>query len=180
MTTFTLRVSNSLADRLSSAQMRAWIGEFLRGPRPLPPDPGPGDRRMSLTLAADQVKQLAAVLGCPPSSALRRLAAERTGFMPTTVPSSPPRSAELRASGNSAGQPTGAVARRKTKPSGFSARSPVVTIGDKNSGTSKAQPRVSENMTEKNSMGEIALALTGVVAFLAFLFFGFGYGGAPE
>jgi len=29
MTTFTLRVSNSLADRLSSAQMRAWIEEFV-------------------------------------------------------------------------------------------------------------------------------------------------------
>jgi hypothetical protein len=79
MTTFTIRVSNSLAPRLNSAQMRAWIEEFLRQPHPLPGDPGSGPVRMSLTLPGDSVRAVADHLGCSASEALRRLVAEALG-----------------------------------------------------------------------------------------------------
>jgi hypothetical protein len=79
MTTFTFRVSDSLADRLSSAQMRSWIAEFLRQPHPLPRDPGSGPARVSLTLPDDAVRAVAGHLGCSASEALRRLVADAVG-----------------------------------------------------------------------------------------------------
>lgn len=80
MTTFTLRVSDSLAAGLNSAQMRDWLDAFLRQPHPLPHDPGPGDERVSLTLTENSVHAAAANLKCPASSALRRIAIERLGI----------------------------------------------------------------------------------------------------
>ncbi|HTR22827.1 MAG TPA: hypothetical protein VMI10_02520 [Terriglobales bacterium] len=44
--TFTFRIPSSMAGRLTSAEMRAWIGDFLRSPHALPPDPGPGYERI--------------------------------------------------------------------------------------------------------------------------------------
>ena len=85
MTTVTFRVSQSLADRLGSAHMRSWMEEFLRSPHTLPSDPGPGDQRISLTLRAEQLEQLAGMLGCTSSSALRRLAVGKLGFVSKTV-----------------------------------------------------------------------------------------------
>ena len=79
MTTFTLRVSDSLAARVNSAQMRDWLDVFLRQPLPLPHDPGPGYERVSLTLTENSVHAAAAYLKCPISSALRRIAIERLG-----------------------------------------------------------------------------------------------------
>jgi hypothetical protein len=79
MTTFTLRVSGNVADRLNSAQMRSWLAEFLRQPHSLPPDPGPGDDRISLTLPAESVHGVAGILRCSPSEALRRLAVKAIG-----------------------------------------------------------------------------------------------------
>lgn len=67
MTTFTFRMSNSLADRVSSAQMRSWIAEFLREPHPLPQDPGSGTARVSLTLPDDAVRAVTDHLGCSPN-----------------------------------------------------------------------------------------------------------------
>jgi len=85
MTTFTFRISNSLAGRTSSARMRAWIAEFLQHAHPLPPDPGPGEDRISLTLPGEQVRQLAGFLRCSPSEALRRLALEATRPSPEVL-----------------------------------------------------------------------------------------------
>lgn len=79
MTTFTLRVSQELAVRLSSAQMRSWLDAFLQQPHALPIDPGPGDERISLTLSPSIVTAVAAHTGCSASSALRRIAIEHLG-----------------------------------------------------------------------------------------------------
>jgi hypothetical protein len=74
METFTFRISEPLAARLSSAGMRTWLGDFLRRPCQLPADPGPGEARMSLTLPEALVQAVAACLHCSASTALRRVA----------------------------------------------------------------------------------------------------------
>jgi hypothetical protein len=74
MTEFTVRTTTTLGSQLNSAQMRSWIAEFLRQPHRLPPDPGAGEHRSSLTLPGESVRDLTAYLRCSPSSALRRLA----------------------------------------------------------------------------------------------------------
>jgi hypothetical protein len=66
------------AARQSSARMRSWIAEFLSEPHSLPPDPGPGEGRISLTLPGESVQALAGFLECTPSEALRRLALKAT------------------------------------------------------------------------------------------------------
>lgn len=76
MTTFTLRGSKSLIARLSSAAMRSWLEDFLRDPYFLPPDPGSGDQRISLTLPQAAVQRASACLQCSASAALRRIAVE--------------------------------------------------------------------------------------------------------
>jgi len=98
MATFTLRIPDSMAGRLSSGEMRSWLTEFLRNPHPLPPDPGSGYERISLTLSKGLVQTAAFNLRCPPSQALRRLAQEHLGplervstpsepfFCPTSLP----------------------------------------------------------------------------------------------
>ena len=79
MATFTFRIPDSMAGRLSSAEMRAWLSQFLRSPYFLPGDPGSGSERISLTLPRDQVENVARYLGCSPSVALRRLAGLHLG-----------------------------------------------------------------------------------------------------
>lgn len=79
MTTFTMRIPDSMAGRLSSSEMRSWLTQFLRNPHPLPPDPGSGYERISLTLPRGLVQTAAFNLRCSPSQALRRLAQERLG-----------------------------------------------------------------------------------------------------
>jgi len=76
MATFTFRIPDLMAGHLSSAEMRSWLTQFLRNPHPLPPDPGSGYERISLTLPRGLVQTLAFDLRCPPSQALRRLAHE--------------------------------------------------------------------------------------------------------
>jgi hypothetical protein len=78
MTTFTLRLTAPLAQHVSSARMRSWIAEFLREPHSLPPDPGPGEDRLSLTLPGESVQAVAGFLHCTPSEALRRHALKAT------------------------------------------------------------------------------------------------------
>ena len=66
--------------------MRSWLEAFLREPHPLPPDPGPGYERISMTLSQGVVNAVSAHLGCSASAALRRIAVERTGArIPTAV-----------------------------------------------------------------------------------------------
>lgn len=85
MTTFTLRASEALAGRLSSAEMRLWLDDFLRQPHTLPPDPGSGYGRVSLTLPQPAVSAVAAYCRCDVSSALRRIAVERLGTSRSTA-----------------------------------------------------------------------------------------------
>ena len=77
MATFTFRIPDSVTGRLSSAQMRSWLADFLRQPHALPADPGSGEERISLTLPKEAVSDAASLLRCSPSCALRRVAAER-------------------------------------------------------------------------------------------------------
>jgi hypothetical protein len=79
MTTFTLRASEETTARLTSAEMRLWLHDFICNPHPLPPDPGSGYGRVSLTLPADAVNVVAGYSKSAISSALRRIAAERLG-----------------------------------------------------------------------------------------------------
>jgi hypothetical protein len=79
MATFTFRIPDSVTGRLSSAQMRSWLADFLRQPHALPADPGSGEERISLTLPNEAVSDAASFLRCSPSCALRRVAAERLG-----------------------------------------------------------------------------------------------------
>src|SRR5271154_2579443 len=72
--TYTLRTTTALGGQLSSGQMRSWIAEFLRRPHPLPADPGAGEYRLSLNLSDESVRDLAGLLRCSSSSALRRIA----------------------------------------------------------------------------------------------------------
>jgi|SRR5580692_1963316 hypothetical protein len=72
--TYTLRATTALGGQLTSGQMRTWIAEFLRRPHPLPADPGAGEYRISLNLPNESVRDLAGLLRCSSSSALRRLA----------------------------------------------------------------------------------------------------------
>jgi hypothetical protein len=92
MATFTFRIPDSMTGRLNSAEMRAWLTQFLRNPHPLPPDPGSGYERISLTLPRELVRDVAGYLRCPPSTALRRVAAVYLGVQrdPTTAPVNPP------------------------------------------------------------------------------------------
>jgi hypothetical protein len=79
LTTFTLRISDSLAEFLNSAQMRSWLERYLHAPHALPHDPGPGDARVSLTLPQDLVEAVSSHLRCSTSAALRRIAVEQVG-----------------------------------------------------------------------------------------------------
>jgi hypothetical protein len=78
MTTFTIRASEEITTRLTSAEMRSWH-DFICQPHPLPPDPGSGYGRISLTLPADTVDAVATHSKSAVSSTLRRIAAERLG-----------------------------------------------------------------------------------------------------
>jgi hypothetical protein len=89
MTTFTLRVSDVMAARLNSAEIRTWLDAFLRDPHDILGDPGPGRARVSLTLPEPEVKAVAAHLQCTSSSALRRLAGEYLGTASPMTPSVP-------------------------------------------------------------------------------------------
>ena len=107
MATFTIRIPDSMAGRLSSSEMRSWLTQFLRNPHPLPPDPGSGYERISLTLPRGLVQTAAFNLRCPPSQALRRLAQEHLGPPESARTPSEPflRPTSLPAAGNSPWRP---------------------------------------------------------------------------
>jgi hypothetical protein len=60
--TFTFRIPDNMTGRLSSAEMRSWLTQFLHDPHPLPPDPGSGYERTSLTLPTGLVQTAASRL----------------------------------------------------------------------------------------------------------------------
>jgi len=77
--TYTFRVPDNLRRDLDSPAMRVWLADFLAQPRALPPDPGAGEDRVSLTLPTQLVAAVARILRCSSSSALRRVAVDRSG-----------------------------------------------------------------------------------------------------
>lgn len=77
MKTFTLRGPEGIAERLCSSRMRSWLEDFIRYPHALPPDPGSGYERISLTLPKEVVEAAASLCGSSVSSTLRRISAER-------------------------------------------------------------------------------------------------------
>ena len=79
MRTFTLRAPQEITTTLTSAGMRSWLHDFICQPHQLPPDPGSGYGRVSLTLPADAVNAVAIYSKSDVSSVLRRIAAERLG-----------------------------------------------------------------------------------------------------
>ena len=87
MDTVTVRVPKRLAYRVDSACVCSWLADHLRQPQPheLPPDPGPGDGRVSLSLPRRMVRTLAAMHDVPVSVALRRLMAEWLAVLPAPV-----------------------------------------------------------------------------------------------
>ena len=90
MNTFTFRIPDQWAGRLDSVQLRAWLAEYLRQPKELPPDPGPGDARISLSLPRRAVRVLAAMHDVPVSVALRRLVALHEAALVGTAVVPPP------------------------------------------------------------------------------------------
>jgi hypothetical protein len=119
MTTFTLRAPNELTRQLSSAEMRSWLTDFVGNPHSLPPDPGSGDGRVSLTLPNDVVHVVAGYSRCSVSSALRRIASERIKRLGKTIGKDAPQSIR-----HSSGFPTikGTASQRDLQPGGLMAQ----------------------------------------------------------
>ena len=118
MTTFTFRIPDWMAGRFSSSDVRSWLTQFLRNPHPLPPDPGSGYERISLTLPRELVRDVAGYLRSSPSIALRRVAAvylcdQRA---PISAPVNPP------AAPVAASSPMATQAIWNSVPSGFQRR----------------------------------------------------------
>lgn len=140
-TTFTFRIPDSLAGRLNSAQMRTWLADFLRCPNSLPPDPGSGEERVSLTLPRELVGSAAGYLRCSPSEALRRIAAPRLGV--------------------------GARNPRKVAPDSIGGWSYDSSTG--HSAVNSLGPAGSIPMTDVDSALALVIAFLPVIAFLAWL-----------
>jgi len=172
MATFTFRISEDLRTHLNSAKMRSWIAEFISNPRQVPPDPGPGDGRISLTLPSDNVREVAALLHCEPSCALRRLAAERVGLISKPASASIPKPAIVP-------HATAAPKATTAQPSVTRASS-LKDLVERRRRLAALSRKTGAPMTDKNSEGQGWFLVAGVVAFLAFLFFGFGNGNALE
>lgn len=63
--------------RVDSRLVRRWLAEYFGSPWPLPPDPGPGEAFLRLSLPGRAVKALEAATGDAAGVALRRLISSR-------------------------------------------------------------------------------------------------------
>jgi hypothetical protein len=77
----TLRVPDAWAGHVTSARVRSILRQFRLRPGKLPPDPGAGDTRISLSLPCHELAGLSSALGSE-STVLRRLIAWGMGFPP--------------------------------------------------------------------------------------------------
>jgi len=68
--------------------MRSWLADFVRRPNSLPPDPGAGYERISLTLPEELVRDASKYLHCSHSEALRRIAVQQLGLFSVPLPTS--------------------------------------------------------------------------------------------
>lgn len=79
--TITVRVPSEWAG-LDSQMVRAWLGDYLRNPTLLPPDPGGDGARLSIRFPRGPVYMLADLHREKVSVALRRLIASRIAALP--------------------------------------------------------------------------------------------------
>ena len=79
-----LRIPDAWEGRLHSVAVRAWLQEFFQRPRPLPPDPGAGEARVSLSVPPRAIKVLEGLTGDSASGALRRLIAAHLPALPSS------------------------------------------------------------------------------------------------
>jgi len=78
-----LRIPDAWEGRIHSEDVRNWLqGYFQRPNSPLPPDPGAGNARVSLTIPPRAVKVLEGLSDDPPSVALRRVIAANVLALP--------------------------------------------------------------------------------------------------
>jgi hypothetical protein len=73
MATFTFRVPEHWAGRLDSKRVQKWLQEYLKRPVLLPPDPGAGKLRISISLSDETSKIIHSVKEGPISASLRRI-----------------------------------------------------------------------------------------------------------
>lgn len=176
MMTFTFRISTDVAQRLSSSEMRSWITEFLGRPQALPPDPGPGEARISLTLPGESVRDLARLLGCSPSAALRRLAVEHLGDSAQTTGAKPTAS---QASSKATNLRIATAASKTSVQRAPGLPSRAMPPQGNSSALCSRESRY-DSMTNEDSGWLLALVLAPVVALVVWLFFNFGRGNPPE
>jgi hypothetical protein len=77
-----LRIPDEWQGRVHSAHARYLLASFLKQPHDLPPDPGAGEARVSLSVPPRAIKILEGVTGDNPSVALRRLLASALPGLP--------------------------------------------------------------------------------------------------
>ena len=93
---FALRVPWSWGGSLDSPRMTGFLADWFQRTHALAPDPGAGERQITLSLPARAVRTFAAAVDEPIAVALRRLAATRLGYLPARrpMPALPPASFE--------------------------------------------------------------------------------------
>jgi len=78
-----IRIPDAWAGRVHSEDVRDMLQAFLQRPGPLPPDPGVGDARVSLSVPWRAVKVLEGITGDAASAAMRRLIGAHLRALPS-------------------------------------------------------------------------------------------------
>ncbi len=86
MAVFSLRIPAAWRGQVDSGSVRGSLAAYLQRPRKLPPDPGPGEEKISLSLPERAVKVVSGLLDDTESGALRRVIAENIGALPAPKP----------------------------------------------------------------------------------------------
>lgn len=93
MSVYSIRVPETWGGLVNSASVQGMLTRFLKQPRPLSFDPGPGELKISLSLPKRAVKVISGLLDDTESGALRRIIAANVGILPpvrSRVPLSAP------------------------------------------------------------------------------------------
>jgi hypothetical protein len=77
MATFTFRVPERWVGKIDSKSVQLWLNEYLKNPVVLPPDPGAGKLRISISLPDPTLKIIRRVKEGSISGALRRIVSRR-------------------------------------------------------------------------------------------------------
>lgn len=73
MATVTFRIPEHWAGRVNSKKVQYWLTEYIKHPTSLPPDPGAGDLRVSISVSAQLARILRSVRVGSVGAALRRI-----------------------------------------------------------------------------------------------------------